>query len=143
MSEHVFSCPNNGREPYLILSEGACDYCLGYRAAIEWAGNLHDSVATGCDCAPDGAGAMGAVIAYRDLIRTERCSVCGRATGGCCTVPKPPMWRVVCGDGEARDHAEHGGPVFDIESNADYVATYLDHPDECADCGPHQVEREL
>lgn len=86
MSEsHVFGCHNVGADPVLVPAS-ECQYCRGWRAAIEWAGNLHDSVATGCDCAPDGAGAMGAVIAYRDLIRTERCAVCGRATGGCCTV---------------------------------------------------------
>lgn len=84
--QHVFGCHNVGADP-LLVPASECLYCRGWRAAIAWAGDLHDSVNSSCDHDGGvGAGAMGAVIAYRDLIRTERCSVCGRATGGCCTV---------------------------------------------------------
>lgn len=88
MLEHVFGCHNVGADP-LLVPASECLYCRGWRAAIAWAGNLHDSVDPSCDHEQDrggGAGAMGTVLQYRDLIRTERCSECGRATGGCCTV---------------------------------------------------------
>ena len=99
MLEHVFSCPNFGQKSELLAAQ-MCGYCQGWREAIEWAGNLHDSIDPACDHEKDrggGAGAMGAVIAYRDLIRTERCEKCGRATGGCCTV------QVTCTPGDSNE----------------------------------------
>ena len=50
-------------------------------------------------------------------------------------------WRVLCEDEEER-HPENGGP-FDLEANADHVAGELDHPDQCAECGPHFVDRTI
>jgi len=48
----------------------------GFRAATERAGNLHESVNPASDQerqdGSPGAGAMGAVIEYRDLIRSDR-----------------------------------------------------------------------
>lgn len=97
LEQHVFGCHNREADPDLVPAS-ECSYCRTWRAAIEWAGNLHDSVSPSCDHEPEGAGAgaMGAVIAYRDLIRTERCSECGRATGGCCTVRVTDKVQVTC-----------------------------------------------
>jgi hypothetical protein len=47
-------------------------FMAGFNLATERAASLHESVRTHCDHEPDaGAGAMGAVINYRDLIRAK------------------------------------------------------------------------
>lgn len=47
-------------------------WLAAYSAATERAASLHESVRVNCDHEPDaGAGAMGAVIQYRDMIRSQ------------------------------------------------------------------------
>lgn len=47
-------------------------FMAGFNAATERAASLHESVRVHCAHEPDaGAGAMGAVIQYRDLIRSN------------------------------------------------------------------------
>ena len=46
---------------------------------------LHDSINPGCDCQPEGCGAMGAIIAYRDAIRARgkpKEKVAGKSVSG-------------------------------------------------------------
>lgn len=64
-----------------------CDcenYTKGYRAGVEAAANLHETIAPFCQHEPSiGAGAMGAVIQYRDAIRALAPEPAAPAHGPC------------------------------------------------------------
>jgi len=47
-------------------------YARGRTDQRERDAQLHDSISPGCDCEPHGTGAMGAILAYRDCIRSTK-----------------------------------------------------------------------